>query len=480
VTESPKSTSKVASSFRDPAGFLYWENDKLFRQVNVSYQDDYDLLLQSGLYNLLVQKKLLIPHQEIPSETSSDQKSQSLKDDVEVYKVLQPELIEFISYPYEWSFAQLKEAALLTLQLQAYAIQHGMSLKDASAYNVQFNNGSAIFIDTLSFEKYENGPWVAYKQFCQHFLAPLLLMVKVDYRLVELLMTNIDGIPLDLASKLLPKSSYLNLASLMHIHLHAKQQKANGGGIGLEVKNSGNKFNKRSMLVLIDSLKSTIIKLEWKAIDTEWNDYYTQNNNYQSDSLLSKEALVYDLAEQIQPNIIWDLGANDGRFSRVLSPLAKQVISWDIDISCVQRSYQQIQSELKNHSEKQQNILPLKLDLTNPSASIGWANTERYGLMERGGCDLILSLGLVHHLAISNNLPLEDIAKTFSLLANNVIIEWVPKEDSQVIKLLSTREDIFPGYTSEGFEKAFGSYFVVSKKLKIENSHRTLYLLKLK
>ncbi|MEI7526409.1 MAG: hypothetical protein WCJ95_18825, partial [Mariniphaga sp.] len=186
----------LSSSFRDPSGFLFYEEGKLLRQVNGCYKEDYDLLMGSGLYTRLVEKNLLIPHQELTGH-------QGLNGST--YKVIEPEKVGFISYPYEWSFSQLKDAAFATLEIQKIALQYGMTLKDATAYNVQFHKGRPVFIDTLSFEIYQEGkPWQAYKQFCQHFLAPLALMGYTDIRLNQLLKLYIDGIPLDLTSRLLP------------------------------------------------------------------------------------------------------------------------------------------------------------------------------------------------------------------------------------------------------------------------------------
>ena len=190
---------KESSSFRDPAGFIFFHNGEIFRQINQVCREDFDLLITSGLYERLTKKRKLVSHKEIETSLQNQQSG---------YKIIKPEKIKFISYPYEWSFSQLKDAALLTLNIEKEALNFGMSLKDASAYNIQFQDGHPILIDTLSFTKYISGePWIAYKQFCQHFLAPLALISQNDVRLSELLKSYIDGIPLDLTSKLLPFST---------------------------------------------------------------------------------------------------------------------------------------------------------------------------------------------------------------------------------------------------------------------------------
>lgn len=199
----------MPGSFRDPSGFIFFENGSLYRQVNIVYRENYDQLINSGLYETLVRLGLMVSHEEVDLHYARTNSA---------YRILKPALIPFISYPYEWCFSQLKDAALTTLEIQKKALDFGMSLKDASAYNIQFLDGKPVFIDTLSFEKYEEGqPWVAYRQFCQHFLAPLALMCFSDVRLNQLLRIYPDGIPLDLASCLLPLRTFLKFSLLSHI-----------------------------------------------------------------------------------------------------------------------------------------------------------------------------------------------------------------------------------------------------------------------
>ena len=346
-----------------------------------------------------------------------------------------------------------------------------MTLKDASAYNVTFYQGKATFIDTLSFDRYRDGePWVAYKQFCQHFLAPLVLMSKRDVRLNSLLKSYIDGVPLDLASSLLPTTSYFNLGIFLHVHLHARSQKKYSETSDAKKIESAH-LSKSRLFALIDSLESTIRKLKWSPGGTEWDDYYANNNNYDDSSMPDKERKIELLLSQIKPNTVWDLGANFGNFSRIASKYSESVIAWDIDPSCVERNY----LTLKKTKE---NITPLLVDLTNPSPSIGWNCRERASFFERDEPDVILALGLVHHLAISNNTPLSYIFEFLSRLSRNVIIEFIPKSDSQVKKLLSSREDIFEDYTQEGFERVLLNFFKIVSLEKIKDSERSIYYLK--
>ncbi|MCX6245739.1 MAG: SAM-dependent methyltransferase [Bacteroidetes bacterium] len=450
----------VESSFRDPSGFLFMEEGRLLRQVNPVYADDYDFLMGSGLYEKLVENKLMVPHREISGHPGCTQP---------VYKVIEPETIEFISYPYEWSFSQLKDAALTTLMIQKIALEHGMTLKDSSAYNLQFRNGTPVFIDTLSFEIYHEGtPWAAYGQFCQHFLAPLALMSYTDIRLNQLLKIHLDGIPLDLAGRLLPFKTRLRFSLLMHIHLHAKARKK------YEHKGSASKtvrIKRSNLFALIDVLISAVKKLEPGKRDTEWGKYYSFTN-YSDSSFSHKRELLEGFLKQTGTRTLWDLGANSGEFTQVAAQSGIDCIAFDIDPVAVETYYNHIKQE------KITNVLPLIMDLTNPSPSTGWNNEERLSFSQRPRPDTILALALVHHLAISNNLPLARIAEFLSGLCQNLIIEFVPKTDSQVRKLLESRKDVFPGYDEENFGKEFSAFFTIIAKERIRDSERILYLMK--
>jgi ribosomal protein L11 methylase PrmA len=451
----------VPSSFRDPSGFLFHRNGRLYRQVNDSYRANYKQLMESGLYEDLTKAGLLVPHVETSEPHMSDGGS----------LVIQPETIPFISYAYEWCFSQLQDAALATLKVQKKAVEHGMSLKDASAYNIQFRGCRPVMIDTLSFEQYHEGePWVAYRQFCQHFLAPLALMSHTDIRLSQLLRVNIDGIPLDLAGHLLPSKTRLNLGLATHIHLHSQAQQKYADK---QAKPTGRNMSRMAFLGLIDNLESTTRKLKWKPTGTEWGDYYAATN-YSDASLEDKARLVGDYLEKARPKTVWDLGANTGRFSRIAADRGIPTVAFDIDPAAVERDY----VDCRKRDEK--NLLPLLSDLTNPSPAIGWQNRERQSLSERGPCDTALALALIHHLAIGNNLPFNRIVDFLACICRTLIIEFVPKADSQVQRLLATREDIFAGYARAEFEQAFSTRFTLLASSPVKDSERTVYLLELR
>ena len=453
-------SSRVPASFRDPSGFLFSRDQRLYRQVNLVYRDNYDHLMASGLYDALVGSKLLVPHQEvnIPPVGDSDQP----------YKILSPVQIPFVSYPYEWCFSQLKDAALTTLEIQTKALEFGMILKDSSAYNIQFTDGKPVLIDTLSFEKYREGePWVGYRQFCQHFLAPLSLMAYRDVRLNQLLRIHIDGVPLDLTKSLLPLGTIFRPSLFTHIHLHAKSQHY----FSDKKVSSKRTVSGQALLGILENLKATVKKLTWKGSSSEWANYYAETN-YSKAALEKKKQLVGKFLDRVESGMVWDFGANTGLFSRIASNRSNYTVCFDIDPLAVEKNY------LVSVKQAETRILPLLLDLTNPSPGIGWENQERTSLIERGPADTVLALALIHHLAISNNLPLEKVAAFLRHITHNLIVEFIPKTDSQVERLLRTRKDIFPNYTQEVFECEFKNYFTTEASAPIPETDRVLYLMK--
>lgn len=468
MTEQNNRKSILASSFRDSAGFLFREDGVLYRQVTRAGLEDYRRLMDSGLYAALVKRGWLIDHDEGALQASGPTEE----------PVLRPREIPFVSWPYEWCFSQLKAAALLTLDIAAEALEHGMILRDASAYNVQFIGLRPVFIDTLSFGRYESGPWLAYRQFCQHFLAPLVLMARRDVRLLGLMQRHIDGIPLDLAARLLPCSSRLSPLEFLNIHMHAWLQQRHAGdaenatGSGATRRAAG--LGSHQIGALIDGLRRGIARIVWRPGRTAWSNYY-EESNYSDESLDAKSRLVEQFLDRIpgKPELVLDLGANTGRFSRISGRRA-YTLACDMDAVAVEANYHSL---IQGNSVLSQQILPLVLDLTNPSPSLGWAGTERSGFFEREHADVVLALALVHHLAVANNVPLEKVARLFAEAGRCLIVEFVPKSDSQVQRLLARREDIFPDYNAEGFERAFSAHFSIEARQSIPGSHRTLYLM---
>jgi ribosomal protein L11 methylase PrmA len=450
------------ASFRDPSGFIFRDaQGRLCRQVNPSYLPHYRQLMDSGLHQELVDAGLMVEH------SPATETGRSPDGPIRIV----PREIPFISYPYEWSFGMLKAAALLTLQIQLKAMKRGMSLKDASAYNVQFEGTRAVFIDTLSFEPLKPGvPWVAYGQFCRHFLAPLALMSRTDIRLQRLLGDFLDGIPLDLAVRLLPWRTRFEPGLLMHLRLHSRAVTRHQPTDRPTVEKAAPTMSAKALERLLIHLEETTRQQTWSLPRTEWINYY-QDHSYTAAMQDAKVRLVKDFLQRLGPASVWDLGANTGLFSRVALETGARVVAIDSDAACVERIY------LDAAARGETRLLPLWMDLANPSTGRGWAHRERRSLTERGPADAIMALALIHHLAVSNNVPFALIADWFAALGNNAIVEYVPKSDSQTQRLLQSREDIFADYTQEAFEAAMSRHFSVMDKQTVPDSGRTLYLL---
>lgn len=450
---------RLPASFRDRSGFLFQREGKLLRQVNLAYGDDYGLLTSSGLYDELAGQGLLVSHREVPDAPA---------DPATAFKVLEPERIPFVSYPYEWCFGQLKRAALCTLEIQRRSLARGLSLKDASAYNVQFRGARPVFIDSLSFERLvEARPWTAYRQFCQHFLAPLALMAQVDVRLSQLLRVHVDGLPLDLTARLLPFRSRLSPGLALHIHLHAGAQRRYAE---TQAAPARGRMALAGHIGLVENLQATIRHLHWQPRGTAWQAYYDETN-YTPPGMESKLGLIEKYLQEIRPRTVWDLGANTGVFSRLASRQGSYTLSIDSDPGAVELNDRAAVDEAAD------NLLPLLIDLTNPSPALGWQTEERMSLRERGPAEAVLALALIHHLAIGNNVPLPDIAAWLSRLTRWLILEFIPKGDSQVQRMLSFRADIFDEYDEAGLEKAFAGVFRIVARQPIRDSSRSLYLM---
>jgi hypothetical protein len=452
---------KEFSSFRDQDGFVFYNNEKICRAINSQYYKTYQLIKEKGLYTTLFQKGLLIHHQEA-TEWYVDR-----NHNIEV--VLEVDKIPFISYPYEWSFSQLKDAALHTLRLQNFLLDNNFSLKDASAYNVQFLHGKPIFIDTLSIEILEQDePWKAYRQFCQHFLSPLLLMKYGDIKLQHLLKSFIDGIPLDTTIKLLP--GWLRFRPSVYTHIYL-QQKFFSKFSAQENKAVVKKISVKSKKVILENLYELIKGLSLHNTTTEWGDYYN-NTNYEETSSLHKKEILAAIALQPPPQTVWDLGGNSGAYSRVFSEQNIHTVCFDVDPIAVEKNYKNITANKEKH------LLPLLLDITNPSPGIGWSNKERRSIGERMRPDLILCLALIHHLFITYNCSFEMISTYLVENTKNAVVEFIPIEDSQVQKLIRNRKDSFEKYTISNFEKAFSKNWQIESKINIKSSHRLMYILK--
>jgi hypothetical protein len=450
---------KHPSSYRDPSGYVFKKDGLIFRQVNKIFQKEWESFNKSGCYSHLTGKDLLIGHDEI---------KQNLTGDAEWFTTLKPAQLPFISFPWEWSFDMLKDAALLTLDVLEAALEKNFILKDATAYNIQWLNGRPLFIDSLSFEPYgESKPWIAYRQFCEQFLGPLLLMHYSKQPMNNMYTGYPDGLPIQLVSRLLPWRSRLSIHTYLHIHLNAKmsgRQDTTATGPG--------SFSKKKLSDLIRSLRLLIHKTNLPEGRSTWSAYYEEaslRKNYLED----KKKLVNEWVSQVASEIQFsaDLGANDGEFSRLISKKGIYCLAADLDANCINRLYRGIKRE------KITNIQPIILDLSHPSPGVGLNNEEHASFFDRCKGNMVVALALVHHLAIGKNIPLESIAELFKRSTDKyLLIEFVPKEDEKVQLMLNNKKDIYRAYNEENFVKEMGPYFKIEKKQIIADSQRSLYL----
>lgn len=458
---------KHPASFRDPAGFVCEDNGHVFRCISEKGRALWEPFASSPFCAQLLAEKRLVAF--TPTERSFPG----------AWRGYELERLPFISYPYEWCFSQLQEAALLTLDLQKKALSQGFSLRDATAYNVQFQGVNPIFIDHLSFESLRpEAPWDAYRQFCSHFLAPLALMAYGDIRAGLLSRLWIDGLPLDFTSGCLPWRARLRPALLFHIFLHARFQNKYADTRRSAEKAKALKVSDKNRRALLDSLIATVQALRLPGnLRTEWGDYYS-DTNYSDKADSRKAEIVGQVLETgAKRRIGADLGANTGRYSQIMAQSHDFVISADIDPLAVERHYK----VLKGNGVR--NILPLVVDLSNPSPALGCNNRERQSFFARSEYDTVLALALIHHLSISAGLPFEQTAQMFQRLLKpngRLVLEFVPKEDSQVQRLLASREDIFSDYSLEGLEKGYAPFFEREALINIEGSSRIIILMKKK
>jgi hypothetical protein len=452
-------SKRNTSSFRDPSGYVFIEDNKVKRIINPIYFEQYKALKDSGFYKSLFDKKYLIPHQEVS------------KTEIEIS--IEASKIPFISYPYEWSFLQYKHVALLTLKIQKLCLENNFTLKDASAFNITFHEGKPIFIDTLSFDFYqENNPWLAYKQFVMHFLGPLVLNKYFGQDHLKTLSQNLEGISLQKLSQLLPFKSYFSPTILTNIHLLAKYDKKYES----DKKTVNNNLSKASQIKLLDGLYDFISNLSVNK-KTEWDHYYNQIN-YDEAAYQFKKEVVKDWFLSIEGESLIDIGGNDGTFSRELKDVAKLIIVADVDPNAVEQNYKQV---LKN---KEKMILPIVADVLNPSAKYGFNNEERFSFIDRvndSNLDGCLALAVIHHITLSGNIPFSLSAQFFSKMAPNLLIEFPTRSDSWVQFLLDSKREFknhFDFYNEENFEKEYSVYFEIVDKQQIASSERILYSLK--
>lgn len=454
----------LPGSFRDPSGNVYQHDGRIFRTVNDCFSQDFDFVTSTGLFQRLETEGLLLPFEVVSSDVLGH-------SDPKPRYVLEAPRLPFISYPYEWSFPALKAAALLHLRVHLQSLAVGVTLSDASAYNIQFQGNQPVFIDHLSFRRYQSGEmWVGHRQFCEQFLNPLLLRAFFGISHNAWYRGTQEGITTGEIRKLLKWRHCLKWNVLTHVVLQDLFQKTS-------TKNTKSlqdhslaqaSFPLSSFKAMLEKMFHWISQLTPlnKGAST-WGDY-DKTCSYSSTEIQSKKQFILEFAQTVQPALIWDFGCNTGEYSEAaLNGGARNVVGFDFDQGALDGSY-------RRAVERRLSFQALFMDAANPSPNQGWNGHERESLQARASADAILALALVHHLAIARNIPLVQVVNWLITLAPQGVIEFVPKNDPMVQELLSLRQDIFPDYTAEHFMALLEKQAVIIKNEIVSKSGRML------
>ncbi|MGC2111818.1 MAG: hypothetical protein WA655_20040 [Candidatus Korobacteraceae bacterium] len=460
----PAELRRDHGSFRDPDGYILRQGERIFRVVLPSAAERWRRFASSGLAAELQSAGLLVPTQEV---TSQSLLSQLPAGSI----VLEHELIPFISYPYEWTFEMLRDAALLHLEILGRALPHRWILKDATAYNVQFRGVTPLFIDVLSFAPVEPGEvWAGYNQFCRMMLYPLMLEAYKGIPFQPWLRSELEGIDPVIFSRMFRGLEHRRRGVLSHVKAQAYlQQKfaSAGHSVRKQIKAAG--MTPQMIARNVQRLRKLLLslRLSRQSMATTWSDY--SREHYSDDALSRKEAFVRESLGGRNFQLAWDLGCNDGRFSRIVAESARTVVAMDSDAGSIDRLY----SELRR--EQRGNILPLLMNLANPSPAQGWASVERASLTGRGKPGFTLALALVHHLVISANVPLAALVEWLADNTRELVIEFIGKDDPMLKRLLLNKDDTYADYEREPFERHLEQRFDVRSRADLPGGTRFLY-----
>ena len=457
-------------SFRDPASTVFYAGGDVLRGLNADAAADWAAMSRAPFFTKAMQAGRVVATEALPVDAAAKLTPEGKDWPV----VLKHERIPFVSYVYEWTFSQLQDAALLHLDLLVEALDAGLTMKDGYVYNVQFRGARPVFIDTPSFERGTGGPWPGYRQFCRTFLFPLMLTAHKDVSFRPLLRGQVDGIePRQMRNIMSSPLDVLKGGVLRNVLLHSaiesRGQGAKGSrAVGEELKQAG--FSAEIAKAAAKSLRKLVAGMKWSVGETVWKDY-RQQNSYTDEDTAAKQTFVDSALSGHDNGLVWDLGANDGAYSRIAAKHADYVVAADFDEGAIDPLYRALRAEGNTK------ILPLVLDLTDPSPGLGWRNRERPGFFDRRKPDAVLMLALIHHLAISANIPLPQIVEWMATFGSRIVVEFVHTDDVQTKRLLANKpEGLFPEYRVDVFERLLGERFTVEKQESLPSGTRTLYL----
>ncbi len=449
------------ASYRDPAGHVHLIDGKVYRSILPPGGANFRAARDSGFLDAATRDGRLIEGREVD-------RSVLAQEEPAAENVVEHPRLAFISYPYSWSFFGLRAAALLTLDLHLDALDYGLTLSDASAYNIQFNGPRPLFIDYLSLIRYEEGQvWLGYRQFCEQFLNPLLLTAKTGVSFQPWYRGSLEGIPTADLAALLPFTSKLNPLIALHTVLQARMQRSVSAR--QTAKAQSIRLSKTALANNLRSMRGLVSRLQPPASqNTPWQEY-ERNAQYDAEERATKARFVAEVVKASGAKTVWDLGCNSGAYSEVaLGNGAELVIGLEPDVGALNAAFQRAEA-------RQLNFLPLFVDLANPSPSAGWMQRERLGLMQRANADLVLCLALLHHLVIGRNLPVADVLGWLVSLAPNGVVEFVPKSDPMAQQLLTWKPAIAPDYELGTVRSLLGSLARITREEVITASGRTLF-----
>ncbi len=441
-------------SFRDPASHVVFDGDRVLRLLDNRGLEAWKDLESTAFFTNAVETGRLI------STTQLDQSPEGTAG------ALQHPQIPFISYPYEWTFSMLKDAALLQLDLLADALAEGITIKDATPFNIQFVDGSPVFIDIGSFEKYQDGePWIGYRQFTRQFLFPLMLRAWADLPFQPWLRGDMEGPTAGEMKRILSGGKRMKPSALMHVSLQARmEERMSGGSARGDLKAAG--FTADLILTNVRKLHALIETLQWDHGVEGWSNY--QSCDHVGRDRETKGEFLRAALGQSQPKRVIDLGANDGHFSAIAAETGALAIAVD--------GYEPVLEDLYSRS-KGKSIAVVVSELTNPSPAQGWAGQERPALMERANPDYVIAYGVIHHLIYTASIPPATVLDWLRSFDAPVALEYVSPDDAMVGKLTANKleQELHPERTEPEFRVLLEKGFDIRQERRLEGGTRVLF-----
>ncbi len=454
------------ASFRDPTNSVFYVDDRVLRGLDERSAADWNALSPTSFFEQFTADGRIVRTEPVSADVVA-----SLPAERDWALVLEHERVPFVSYPYEWSFSQLSDAAVLHLEILLAALDEDTTMKDGYAFNVQWHGTQPVFIDIGSFEPSRGGPWAGYRQFCQTFLYPLMLQAYKDVSFQPFLRGQVNGLTPTQMRGLFGFRDRFRRGVFKNVHLHHALERRFGGesaqAVEAEVKSAG--FSAELAKAMVRKLAKLVGKLRWKRSTSTWSDYQ-EICSYSDEDTEAKKAFVRDATGRRSRSLVWDLGCNEGTYSRLASEQADYVVAVDADDLVIDHLYRALRDEGNTR------ILPLVMDLTDPSPGLGWRGQERQAFTDRGDPDLVLALALVHHLAIAANVPLPAVIDWLRSFDAELVVEFVERHDPMAKRLLANKPpEIHADYSIETFAPLLEAAFDIVRREQLPGGSRTLF-----